>query len=120
MITFQCIADRIANIETSAGTAQIPILIPAPVPVHLVVGIESPFLNQTCRQAQRHGRVICPLPGLQAEGSAADHIRHFGKGAARLELYGCADGISNCETKKAAAKAIWISFHCQLFDLTTQ
>jgi hypothetical protein len=47
---------------------------PANISPQLVNGIESLALNEALSEAERHGSVIRPLTGHQAEGSAADHI----------------------------------------------
>src|SRR5690349_423599 len=100
------LARRVADVEAFAGRAQMAVVIPVEVAVHLVDGIESVAMEQAVREAQRHRGVVGPLAGLETERPAADHVGERLESSARLELDRRADGITAGEAEQAAAEAI--------------
>ena len=66
--------DGSADVEALAGAAVMSFTLPAQVSRQLVDGVESLGLEQALREAEGHRRVVCPLPWLEIEGTAADHV----------------------------------------------
>jgi hypothetical protein len=62
--------DRDADIEAPACTAQVAVLPPAQISLHLVNRLESAALNEALAQAERHAGIIGPFARLQAERPA--------------------------------------------------
>lgn len=68
---------------------------PAQVPLHLVARIEPVPLHQAGRQAQRHGRVVGPWPGLELKWPATYHAGEWREATARAEFYSRADRVAH-------------------------
>jgi hypothetical protein len=66
---------------------------PAHVAAHLVGRVKAAALDQALCQAQRHGSVVGPLPGMQAERPGAGHVPHGGEASRELELHRRANRI---------------------------
>jgi hypothetical protein len=52
----------------------VPFSPPADVPAHLVGRIESAALDKAVGEAERHRRVVGPLPRLEPERTAPHHV----------------------------------------------
>jgi hypothetical protein len=61
---------RITDIETPAVAAQIPLIMPSTVTIHLVFGVESTLFNHG--QTKRHRSVVGPFTWLKTEWAAAN------------------------------------------------
>jgi hypothetical protein len=110
-IRFQRLTHSVANVKALTCTAQIAILVPIPVAIHLVYRIKAVLGDQACRQTQCHGGVVRPLTRFQAEGATTNQIHDWWKRAARLELDRCTDSVADGKPKKATAKSSSIRFH---------
>ena len=99
-------AGLVANIETPARAAEVPVAIPADEPGQLVAGIVGLGLGQARCDAQRHRRVIGPLPGRQLEHPAAHHVGDGREGVAGLKLDSGPQGITHRQSQETAQKSV--------------
>ena len=93
----------IADVEAGAGAAQVTVLRPPAVPIHLIGGIEATSLDKTRGQTERHRCVVGPLARPQPERASADHVRHRLEGSTPAELHGCTDGVTHGKSEKTSA-----------------
>src|SRR5689334_13557455 len=103
LITSQRFTYGHANVEAFAGRTQVTRLPPVEVTAHLVSRIKTFFVQQTFSQAKCHGCVIGPLPRLQIERAAANHIGQGLERAAWLEFDTGADSICASKPKQGCA-----------------
>jgi hypothetical protein len=101
-----------ADIEALSSAAEMSILPPSHVSLHLICCVESSLLDQAFGKTQCHGGVIGPLACFQAEGSAAYHVRNGLKAFRPLELERRADGVSDRQAQQAATVSL-CDFHVQ-------
>ena len=79
---------------------------PAAEANHLIVRVEVAALDQTFREAQRHGCVISPLARFQMKRTTSHHIMNGCKTALGAKLKCGAHSISNSEPKQATPCAM--------------
>ena len=96
----------VADVEALPRAAEIPVAVPADEPGELVEGIVSPGLRQASRDAQRHRRVVGPLPGREVEHPAARHAGDGREGVASLELDGGAQRITHREPEETTQQPV--------------
>jgi len=82
-----------------------PCVVPAEIAVHLISWIETLALDEALGQTQGHRRIVCPLAGLEPEGSTSYNILYRCKRARRLEFYCGAKRVTHCESEQAASIA---------------
>ena len=99
LIPSKCRRHRVPDVKTPPVAAQVSIIGPTDVPIHLVSWIEAALFNEAGRQAQGHGRVVRPFPGLEVEWASTDHVRDRFERAWLFELDCCAYRIADGETK---------------------
>jgi hypothetical protein len=87
------------DVEAAPGAAPETLSLPPHVAAHLVDHIETGARHQALRQAERHTRVIGPLPGLQAEGAASHHVFDRLERPRRLEFERGAEGVARSKAK---------------------
>ncbi len=104
-VALQRLPDRAADIETMPGAAVSAVPVPVPVALHLVAGVEAAAFDQAGSQAERHGSVIRPLPRLEVERTAANHVGQGCKGAARRELDAGPDRVASGKSEQAASES---------------
>ena len=73
------------------------------------MGIKPVALHQAGCQAQRHGRIVGPLPRLEMERTSADHIRQRRETSVGTELNGRANRIPDGKAKKTTTKTVLLS-----------
>jgi hypothetical protein len=98
--------DGVADVEAGAGDRVGAVAPPRVVAFDLVGGIRAVAGEQAVGQAQGHRGVVGPLPGLQAEGAAADNAGDRRKRAARFELHGRAERVAGGQPEQGAAKTV--------------
>lgn len=67
---------RITDIETPASAAEVSLITPPAITVHLVFGIEPALFDETHYQTKRHRSVIGPLTWLKIMWTTANHVRN--------------------------------------------
>src|SRR5580704_9370602 len=106
LILSESSGNREPDIETAAFHAQVAILPPAKIALHLVNRIEPIALNETLAEAKRHGSVVCEVPCFQIERSPADHRGDRIERAGRLEFKRGAERVATGQSKESAKVAI--------------
>lgn len=104
---FEGVARGIADVEAAARGAEVALFVPAGVALELVNRVEAATFDEALREAERHGRVVGPLAGLQVEGAATDHVGDGLEAAGGLEFQGGAHGIADGKTEEAAEVAVF-------------
>ena len=65
---------RVADVEAPPVGGQVSIVLPQQIAAKLIGKVHRAPVEQRLRQAQGHRRVIGPLPSVQAERPATDHV----------------------------------------------
>src|SRR4029078_8059213 len=79
-------ADRVADVETRARAAVVPLMPPAHVALQLIDRVEASALDQALGKAQRHRRVVGPFARPELERAAANHGGDWRERARALAL----------------------------------
>ena len=95
----------VADVEAGSSRGAVPVLAPAVVALHDVVGVVAVQCQQRIRQAQRHRRVVRPLAWFEVEDASADHVRDRLKGARGLKLVRGAQSVTDGEAHQGTARA---------------
>ena len=95
----------VADVEAGSSRGAVPVLAPAVVALHDVVGVVAVQCQQRIRQAQCHRRVVRPLAWFEVEDASADHVRDRLKGARGLKLVRGAQSVADREAHQCAARA---------------
>jgi hypothetical protein len=99
-------SDRDADIEAPACTAQVAVLPPAQISLHLVNRLESAARNEALAQAERHAGIIGPFARLQAERPATDHRDERIECTWRVEFERGAERVTARQTQESASITI--------------
>lgn len=85
-IALQRLAHGRTDIEAGTGTAELTVLVPIAIAVHLIGRVEALPMQQAMRQAQGHRGVVGPLPGPQGKRAAAVRVVDRREAARRAEF----------------------------------
>jgi hypothetical protein len=99
-------AHSAAYIETCPVAAQVALIPPPQVALHLIAGVEAFARDQAVRKAQRHRCIVGPLAGLQDEWPSTDHIDDRFERTWRLELHRRSYGVSDREAQQTSAESV--------------
>ncbi len=101
---------RLTDVETLPSGAQISLPVPANVAPELVTKIPAGF-DDAFGKAQRHRRIVRPLPRLERERAASDQVSNRLEAPWNTELESRSERISDRQPEKGSAIAAYIERH---------
>src|SRR5262245_42378576 len=94
-----------SEVKTNSGAAQVTLLSPPAISIHLILGIETTALDQASRQTEGHRCVVGPLAWPKPERTSSHHVYQRLKRTTGAELHGCPDGVAYCKSEKTSTKS---------------